>query len=99
MADMGDTYEKLGIIGTLVALGGAAIRFLLNERKEMVKHIRDNQQCERDFRDSRTAELLQTAELLAQSSEVVRDALAEHTQAIENLERKVDECSKNGPKQ
>lgn len=90
---MGDTYEKLGIIGTLVALGGAAIRFLLNERKEMVQHIRDNQKCERAFRDSRTAELLQTAELMAQSSEVVKDALSELSQAIENLEKRVEECS------
>ena len=92
---MSDTYEKLGIIGTLVALGGAAIRFLLNERKDMIAHIRENQKCERAFRDSRTKELLHTAELMAESSSVVRDALDELRDSVSNLERKVEECGKN----
>ena len=93
-ANMSDSYEKLGIIGTLVALGGAVIRFLLNERKEMAKNIEESQKREREFRDSRTEELLKTAEMMSQSDEVIKEALSELTRALENLEKKVEECGK-----
>lgn len=82
-------WEKLGIIGTLVLSGGSIVKWLLSERKELIASLIACQDRERQLRDKRADELLAQAKVLADSSEVVRDALADVTRSMEALERAV----------
>lgn len=92
MADLTSaTVERMGVIGVLVTFGGMAIRWLLNERKELLAAISRANERERNVGEQRMNELLEHARLMAESSEIVRTALGEHTRAIEALERAVRE--------
>jgi len=99
-----DTYEKIGIIGTLVVFGSAIIRWLLSERKEVLKKLKESEERERSTSEKRAADLKQASELLSesgkfieQSNELVRIALADNTRtlqdnikALERLERETE---------
>lgn len=72
-----DSIEKLGIVGTLVALGGGIVRFLLGERKGLIADLVTANERDRELRDKRTDELLEQAKMMAVANTVIRDALQE----------------------
>tara|TARA_R110001592_G_scaffold8912_3_gene48089 strand:+ start:2002 stop:2355 length:354 start_codon:yes stop_codon:yes gene_type:complete len=83
MADIGsDTYEKLGIIGTLVVIGGAMVRWLLGDRKSIEKKLADAESRERETSQKRSSDLLKASEMLADSSSIIKESLAENTRSI-----------------
>lgn len=84
MADIGgDTYEKLGIIGTLVVIGGAMVRWLLGDRKSIEKKLSEAEGRERAISEKRSSDLMKASEMLAESSNIIRDSLAENTRSVE----------------
>jgi len=84
MADIGgDTYEKLGIIGTLVVSGGAMVRWLLGDRKSIEQKLADAETRERETSQKRSSDLLKASEMLAESSSIIKDSLAENTRSID----------------
>lgn len=85
------TAEKLGVVGLLLS----AIVYLLREKKNLISHIATKDERERRLRDKRTEELLETASLLAESSTVVKDALADVDRSLNDLKREVERCRKD----
>jgi len=84
MADIGgDTYEKLGIIGTLIVIGGAMVRWLLGDRKSIEKKLMEAENRERETSQKRSSDLLKASEMLAESSSIIKDSLAENTRSID----------------
>ena len=84
MADIpGDTYEKLGIIGTLVVIGGAVVRWLLGDRKSIENKLLKSEERERLTSEKRTADLTMATEMLRDSSALIKESLAEVTLATD----------------
>ena len=91
MADLGsDTYEKLGIIGTLVVIGGAMVRWLLGDRKSIEKKLAEAEGRERETSQKRSSDLLKASEMLAESSSIIRDSLAENTRSIQENSKELE---------
>jgi hypothetical protein len=87
--------EKLGTIGLLVVFGGAVIRWLLVDRKEIAQKLQHAEEREREVIEKRADDQIQSSALFAQSQKLVSDELQENTRAIEKLQEKVERCSKN----
>lgn len=64
---------------------GVAIKWLLAERQTLVLSVKEALERERQLRDKRTDDLLNSAKLLATSGELVKDALGDHDRTLEKL--------------
>lgn len=87
-----DTIEKLGVIGVVVVGSGGAIRWLLAERKDLISKLESKSKIERDLREQRTQELLQSAQLLAETRSIVERELSELRRALGELKEEVQRC-------
>lgn len=87
-----DTIESLSTLGVVVLGSGAAIRWLLAERKDLISRLEGKSKIERDLRELRTQELLQATQLLAETRSIVEKELAENTRAVGELQKEVARC-------
>lgn len=83
------TFENIvstsGPAAGVVILMGLAVKWLLNERKDVLKLLDETRMELRELREARVKELRESASLLADSSQVVRDALASLEKEMSSL--------------
>jgi len=93
-----DAYEKLGIIGTLVAMGGTVIRWLVARLKESEKRERDlSEKRSSDMRKFATMVTDQTNLLGAAFKELeesMRDNTRSQEYSVERITRSLDALGK-----
>lgn len=85
-----EAIESLGTLGVIVLGSGAAIRWLLAERKDLLARLATQSDRERELREKRTQELLEMSKLLSETRTVVAEKLTENTRVLEGLKEALE---------
>ena len=70
------------VIATLVLLGGAIVKYLIAEKKNLIARLDTLQKTTDDLRDARAADQIAGMQAMSESAHLMRESITQHDRTI-----------------